>query len=522
MNNPLLRGEKRSELSKKIWRKRKRGPAKGTCAFCGRKIFAGGVLIQGKKMHKGCAEAWHAGLRPKHIGRNPRKGLPDLHEAVIRDIKAAKKMVPLGYTQIKRSDAEYIARKYNLPVEVIMRASKYLNPKGSTIRREPRDAYRFYGASPLSNPLWRISIEGGNMSIVEAKTKTEAMRKAKSSVKDLYGRQQTPDILSIRPATEEDIGWFKGVGGTIWNPQKPKYGHIDGITRSEVSKKTWASRKRAGGKGRCFYCGRNIYAGGVRYKGRLYHETCASLMRKGVPIIKRRLTMVYNPRIETRPPREWFAKMLPGLRASYPKATMARLGKISSGIWWRFTQAQREAFRKSRRLPSGLAANPAAYVRGLNGLPLDSAGSPLTTKESAKIAAEARRDILVRKEARTDYTMGLFEGLAAGKGLTAIKYGTLTKAQLDKIFRNNPLSPKAKARMDYLYKRDKQSLQEIVKRSRKVVDLRGVSKSGLISMILEDEFGRKALMNPLLPGERYLGRTKRGVSKAEAKRRGWL
>jgi len=123
-----------------------------------------------------------------------------------------------------------------------------------------------------------------------------------------------------------------------------------------------------------------VHAGGVRYKGKLYHETCASLKRAGVPA----RAMANPERVETRPPREWFAKMLPGLRASYPKATRARLGKLASGIWWRWTPSQREAFRKERRLPSGfapVAANPSAYVRSSNGMPLNEAGNPLLPGE---------------------------------------------------------------------------------------------------------------------------------------------
>lgn len=111
-----------------------------------------------------------------------------------------------------------------------------------------------------------------------------------------------------------------------------------------------------------------------------YHETCYLLKKKGVPA----RAMANPERVETRPPREWFAKMLPGLRASYPKATKARLSRIASGIWWRFTPAQRETFRKERKLPSGfapVAANPGAYVRSSNGNPLDKAGNPLLPGE---------------------------------------------------------------------------------------------------------------------------------------------
>ena len=71
MENPVLRGKERSELSKKIWRTRKRGPGKGTCYFCRKKIFAGGVVMSGHKFHKGCGESWGAGLTPAQAGKNP-------------------------------------------------------------------------------------------------------------------------------------------------------------------------------------------------------------------------------------------------------------------------------------------------------------------------------------------------------------------------------------------------------------------------------------------------------------------
>ena len=73
MENPVLRGKERSELSKKIWRTRKRGPGKGTCYFCKQKIFVGGIIMSGHKFHKGCGESWGAGLTPAQVGKNPDK-----------------------------------------------------------------------------------------------------------------------------------------------------------------------------------------------------------------------------------------------------------------------------------------------------------------------------------------------------------------------------------------------------------------------------------------------------------------
>ena len=67
----------RSEISKKAWRARKKGPGKGICAFCGKKIWAGGVTYNGKKWHKGCLESYKFGLTKKQAGvANPRGGYP--------------------------------------------------------------------------------------------------------------------------------------------------------------------------------------------------------------------------------------------------------------------------------------------------------------------------------------------------------------------------------------------------------------------------------------------------------------
>ena len=49
---------------------------------------------------------------------------------------------------------------------------------------------------------------------------------------------------------------------------------------------------------------------------------------------------------------------------------------------------------------------------------------------------------------------------------------------------------RAAKRLDALYKTKKNYLQDTVKRNYRIVELRGVSKPELVSMIMETEFGR--------------------------------
>jgi len=62
-DNPLLKGKARSELSKSIWRKRKREGGKGTCFHCKRAVFAGGTRREGRLYHKTCWHLWSAKRR---------------------------------------------------------------------------------------------------------------------------------------------------------------------------------------------------------------------------------------------------------------------------------------------------------------------------------------------------------------------------------------------------------------------------------------------------------------------------
>ena len=53
--------------------------------------------------------------------------------------------------------------------------------------------------------------------------------------------------------------------------------------RSEITKAAWRKRKREGGLGKCAYCGKPVFVGGIRlpssasspfYRGRLFHKVC--------------------------------------------------------------------------------------------------------------------------------------------------------------------------------------------------------------------------------------------------------
>ena len=422
MSNPLMRGKARSELSKAIWARRKREKSyKAVCAFCHRPVWTKGVKAEGKGWHKGCYEAFRIGLKPEHIGRNPIYGIsPSLAKrytqvtvstdglgnyTVWLGTKTAYHDYRVKFTK-QRAAALRVARalsqEYGLPIKTIVENPRRLAMRrgmGSnfiielfrkpiagaigTVRLMPQN---YYVATILDEPLHPLlfkSIEkatrGISHEVVKDWMRREGYKIIEAHKAELKSRVigSNPRELAIRRGPRDAYRFY---GARPLNPREVKYGHLDSITRPEVSRRTWAARRRAGGYGTCAYCGEKIYTGGVRYKGRLYHETCASLKRAGVSA--RAMT---NPeRKETRPPREWFAKMLPGLRASYPKATKARLARIASGIWWRWTPSQREAFRKERKLPSGfaaVAANPGAYVRSSNGVPLNEAGNPLLPGE---------------------------------------------------------------------------------------------------------------------------------------------
>lgn len=186
---------------------------------------------------------------------------------------------------------------------------------------------------------------------------------------------------------------------------KVKFGHLSDISRSQISKKTWAARKRGKGKGTCAFCHKKIFAGGVRYSGKKWHKTCLAARMMGFTLKQigkanpRRArtaaeyypgiralnpflpepsnvhipAMAYNPlfpyypafvmptqafnptapmppnvRIPAmaynpRPPAGWFAQMIAHMRAEYPGATYNQLKQIVGGIWAKYSPTVKEA-----------------------------------------------------------------------------------------------------------------------------------------------------------------------------------
>jgi lysophospholipase L1-like esterase len=53
-----------------------------------------------------------------------------------------------------------------------------------------------------------------------------------------------------------------------------------------------------------------------------------------------------NPDVKARPPAEWMAKMLPRIKAQYPKYSKRRLMKIISGIWHDYSDATKRRLIK--------------------------------------------------------------------------------------------------------------------------------------------------------------------------------
>ena len=161
------------------------------------------------------------------------------------------------------------------------------------------------------------------------------------------------------------------------------------MERSEISKQTWRRRKREGGKATCTYCGRPIFAGGVKSPGgKAYHKTCYEAYYAGLvpaqvgknPKEQRAPRDAFrfgaeklNPKYAFgptgfRPPAKWFAKIAQGSAASYfgkqlrdlTRAEAAKVGQIVGGIWAKYTDKTRldilrkyepSAVRAVRNLP---------------------------------------------------------------------------------------------------------------------------------------------------------------------------
>ena len=150
----------RSEISKKAWRERK---PKAVCRFCGKPIWARGVIMpSGSKFHKGCAEAYHAGLVPAQVGKNPTYGItPSIakrySQVTISQDGLGNYIVWLGtsvayhdykvkFTKQKATAlrvARELSQEYKLPIRGIVANLQ------DRRRRVPRDAFRF-GARELN------------------------------------------------------------------------------------------------------------------------------------------------------------------------------------------------------------------------------------------------------------------------------------------------------------------------------------------------------------------------------------
>lgn len=70
-----------------------------------------------------------------------------------------------------------------------------------------------------SERFWTISLDNGNMSIVKANDYASAEKRAESDIRAFYPeRFNRPVVRSIKISTDDDISWFKGMGGEISNP----------------------------------------------------------------------------------------------------------------------------------------------------------------------------------------------------------------------------------------------------------------------------------------------------------------
>lgn len=67
-------------------------------------------------------------------------------------------------------------------------------------------------ADPLKS-LWAATFSGWIM-IVKADRRRDAQRIANRSV-DSFGGIPGVDIPYVRPATEEDVDWYRAMGGTV-------------------------------------------------------------------------------------------------------------------------------------------------------------------------------------------------------------------------------------------------------------------------------------------------------------------
>jgi len=235
----ILKGKARSELSKAIWRRRKREGGKATCYFCHSPIFAGGVADPktGRKFHKGCFEALKAGLKPEHIGRNPRRIMRREPRDAYR-FYGARALNPKGrivskgdYGTFRIGDRVVLDDKWT---GTVVRASPYTRNVYVLLDGQP------YEITVHISRLEKIRVNPGtNWHVDRAKELRELSRIAKTrEIRSYLGQRAMENELAADESRRLGM-----------NPRAVKYGHIDSITRPEVSRRTWVARRRAGGYG---------------------------------------------------------------------------------------------------------------------------------------------------------------------------------------------------------------------------------------------------------------------------------
>jgi len=203
------------------------------------------------------------------------------------------------------------------------------------------------------------------------------------------------------------------------------------MNRSQLMKSIWRKRKREGGKATCSFCGRAIFAGGVRMKGKPYHKGCsefagAGLMPAQVGLNPRRkrgriprdgfryfgAEPLDNPRYSFgptgfRPPARWWSKMAESAAASYfgkklkklTKGQKERVSTIVGGIWAKFSDATRRAILREYE-PSATRANP--KLRNIHQLPCPICKNPIAVNRAnvSVICPKCKTSLISRRITR--------------------------------------------------------------------------------------------------------------------------
>lgn len=83
-----------------------------------------------------------------------------------------------------------------------------------------RQAVAYFTRNPLGpgEKYWYIALSNGNIGITKGKTRTEALKDARQTIRADYSRNSGITIKSIRSATDSGMKWFKAMGGHVDNP----------------------------------------------------------------------------------------------------------------------------------------------------------------------------------------------------------------------------------------------------------------------------------------------------------------